>query len=80
VIWRVRSDGSGAVQVGPGESDTNGHPGPSSDGELVAYVTDGCCYPNDGLFVLHVSTGAIDSLAPAALTPRFCRVTRCSDS
>ena len=70
-IWRVRSDGSGAVQVGPGGVDADNHPGPSSDGELVAYVTNRCCYPNKGLFVLHVSTGAIDSLAPAALTPRF---------
>lgn len=70
-VWRVRPDGSGAVQVGPGGVDADNHPGPSSDGELVAYVTNRCCYPNDGLFVLHVSTGAIDSLAPAALTPRF---------
>lgn len=70
-VWRVRPDGSGPIQVGPGGVDADNHPGPSSDGELVAYVTNRCCYPNKGLFVLHVSTGAIDSLAPAALTPRF---------
>ena len=70
-VWRVRPDGSSPVQVGPGGVEADNHPGPSGDGELVAYVTNRCCYPNDGLFVLHVSTGAIDSLAPAALTPRF---------
>ena len=70
-IWRVRPDGSSPEFIGPVSGDNDGHVAPSSDGSRVAYVSNSCCYPDLGLFVLHVASGVADSLAPRAFTPRW---------
>ncbi len=72
-IWRVRPDGANPELIGPpsGYYDIDAQPAPSADGLRVAYLTNRCCYPNLGLRVLHAGTGAIDSLAPSALSPRW---------
>jgi hypothetical protein len=72
-VWRVHPDGSSPARVGPvsGFYDSNGQAAPSSDGSLSAFASNRCCYPYFGLFLLHVQTGIVDSLAPVALTPRF---------
>lgn len=72
-IWRARSNGSSLARVGPahGYGGSDGEPAPSSDGQHVAFVSNRCCYPNRGLFVLNVQTGVIDSLAASARRPRW---------
>jgi len=70
-LWRVRPDGSSPEFLGPASGDNDGHVAPSSDGSRVAYVSNSCCYPNLGLFLLHVASGVADSLAPRAFTPRW---------
>src|SRR5712691_3048166 len=70
-IWRVHPDGSGAEQVGARADSYDGdlQPSPSPDGTRLAFTrTPDCCY--DLLVrVLHVSTGAIDTLQRANGTP-----------
>ncbi len=72
-IWRVRSDGSSPALTGPAAGDVNldSDPAPSSDGSRVAYVSNRCCFPYYGLYLLHAQTGVIDSLAPGAFSPRW---------
>jgi len=70
-VWRVRPDGSSPEFIGPVSGVNDGSAAPSSDGLRVAYVSDSCCYPNLGLFLLHVATGVADSLAPGAFSPRW---------
>ena len=70
-LWRVRPNGSNPEFIGPASGDNDGQVGPSSDGSRAAYVSNSCCYPNLGLFLLHVATGVADSLAPGAFTPRW---------
>ena len=71
-IWRVRPDGTSPARVGPVNPNISDyHPAPTNDGLLVAYISDRCCYPVLGLFLLHVQSGVVDSLAPSAITPRW---------
>jgi len=70
-LWRVRPDGSSPEFIGPASGDNDGHVAPSSDGSRVAYVSNSCCYPNLGLFLLHLASGVADSLAPRAFSPRW---------
>jgi hypothetical protein len=72
-IWRVHADGSAPERVGPpsGYYDDDSQPSPSRDGQHAAYLTNRCCYPELGLRLLHAATGTVDSLAPAALSPRW---------
>ncbi len=72
-IWRVRSDGSSPGLVGPaaGYANLDADPAPSRDGSQVAYVSNRCCSPDWGLFLLHTQTGVIDSLSPGAVSPRW---------
>jgi len=72
-IWRVRADGSspGLVGLAAGYVGLDSDPAPSSDGSRVAYVSNRCCFPDYGLFLLHTQTGVVDSLAPGALSPRW---------
>jgi Tol biopolymer transport system component len=72
-IWRVRADGSSPALIGPasGYASLDSDPAPSSDGSRVAYVSNRCCVPDYGLFLLYAQTGVIDSLAPGALSPRW---------
>ena len=72
-IWRVRPDGTSPVRVGPviDPYNSDGQPAPTNDGLLVAYASNRCCYPVLGLFLLHVQSGVVDSLAPSALTPHW---------
>lgn len=70
-LWRVRPDGSSPEFIGPVSGDNDGHVAPSSDGSRVAYVSNSCCYPDLGLFVLHVASGVADSLVARAVTPRW---------
>jgi hypothetical protein len=70
-IWRVHPDGSGPERVGPLADGYYGdwQPSPSADGTRLAFTrTPECCY--DLLVrVLHVSTGAIDTLQRPNGTP-----------
>jgi hypothetical protein len=34
-------------------------------------VSNRCCFPDYGLFLLHTLTGVVDSLAPGAVSPRW---------
>ena len=70
-VWRVRPDGSSPEFIGPVSGDNDGEAAPSSDGLRAAYVSNSCCYPDLGLFLLHVATGVADSLAPGAFSPRW---------
>jgi hypothetical protein len=70
-VWRVRPDGSSPEFIGPMSGDNDGQAAPSSDGSRAAYVSNSCCYPDLGLFLLHVASGVADSLAPRAFTPRW---------
>ena len=69
----MRSDGSSPALTGPAAGDVNldSDPAPSSDGSRVAYVSNRCCFPYYGLYLLHAQTGVIDSLAPGAFSPRW---------
>jgi len=70
-VWRVRPNGSSPEFIGPVSGDNDGEVAPSSDGARAAYVTNSCCYPDLGLFLMHVTTGVADSLAPGAFSPRW---------
>lgn len=70
-IWRVHLDGSGLARVGPPSDYYDGdlQPSPSPDGSRLAFTrTPDCCY--DLLVrVLHIATGAIDTLQRSNGTP-----------
>jgi Tol biopolymer transport system component len=70
-VWRVRTDGSSPEFIGPVSGDNDGEAAPSSDGSRAAYVSNSCCYPDLGLFLMHVPSGVADSLAPGAFSPRW---------
>ena len=70
-LWRVRADGSGAERVGAAGDGYNGdfQPSPSPDGTRVAFArTPNCCYELL-VEVLHLGTGAIDTLQRPNGTP-----------
>ncbi len=69
----MRSDGSSPALIGPaaGYVNLDSDPAPSSDGSRAAYVSNRCCVPDYGLFLLHAQTGVVDSLAPGAFSPRW---------
>lgn len=71
-VWRVRPDGSDPERVGPlHEEATVFHPGVSPDGGRVAYASRPFGTTDWRLYVLHVATGAVDSLGIAGHVPRW---------